>query len=411
MLFLFLRMVITQSLKLVLLLLVLVAAFCFADYVPYTLKSLCYAASLSIKEVLVFVLPLVVFSIVFHSTSKLRGDSAVKTLLLLISMVALSNSASVAVAHFLGSYLSTSATHSIISGAQQNARTLEPLYATFHLPSLISSAKSLALGFTCGIILPAVLGKRSIDLSEKLSNLSVFILDRIFAPVLPIFILGSAFKMESEGALTSLRDNAGVVVYIFASAFLYTTFLYLAGSGFSLRKALGTMKNMLPAVVTGLGTMSSLLTMPVTLTSVKRSIKHPHIADISVPGSVNIHLLGDCFVSVILLPLLVATLGTEAVTTSDYVHFLVYVVLMKFAEAAVAGTGLVLMFPVVEQYLHFSPTMLSLATTLFILLDPLITAVNVFGNGAFSVLFARVHDLLFHQKKKPKRASVSGRIR
>ncbi|WP_041651212.1 cation:dicarboxylate symporter family transporter [Anaplasma centrale] len=403
-------MAIVQSLKLVLLLLVLVAAFCFADAVPYTVKSLCYAASLSIKEILVFVLPLVVFSIVFHSTSKLRGGGAMKTLLLLIAMVGLSNSASVAVAHFLGGYLSTSTTHPVIPD-MQGVHTLEPLYTTFHLPSLISSAKALALGFACGAILPAIVGKRSITLSEKLSDLSVFILNRIFAPVLPVFILGSAFKMESEGALTSLRDNAGVMGYIFASAFLYTVLLYFVGSGFSLRKALKTMKNMLPAVVTGLGTMSSLLTMPVTLAAVKKSTDNPQIADISVPGSVNIHLLGDCFVSVMLLPLLVTTLGTEDVTTYDYVHFLVYVVLMKFAEAAVAGTGLVLMFPVIEQYLHFSPTMLSLAATLFILLDPLITAVNVFGNGAFSVLFARVHDLLFHQKKKPKQAGASGRIR
>ncbi|MCU7612252.1 dicarboxylate/amino acid:cation symporter [Anaplasma capra] len=391
-------MVASQSLKLLLLLLALIGAFCFADIVPYTIRSLCYAASLSIKEVLVFTLPFVVFSVVFHSTSKLRDGSAIKTLILLLTMVTLSNSASVTVAHFLGSYLSSSEIHSVTLSTQ-SGHVLEPLYTTVRFPSPVSSAEALFFGLLCGVILPKILGKRSTDLSEKLYDLSVFILNRIFAPVLPIFILGSAFRMESEGTLAALQDNAEVIAYIFAFTFLYTVCLYFVGSGFSPRTTLKNMRNMLPAVVTGLSTMSSLLTMPVTLAAVKKSTNDSHIADISVPGSVNTHLLGDCFTSVILSSILLAAFGTEVVTTSDYIHFLVYVVLMKFAEAAVAGTGLVLMFPVIEQYLHFSPTMLSLAATLFILLDPLLTAANVFGNGAFSILFIRVHDLLFQQKQ------------
>ncbi|MGN7661077.1 MAG: cation:dicarboxylate symporter family transporter [Anaplasma sp.] len=387
-------MVVGQLLKLFLLLLMLVGAFCFADLVPYAAKSFCYAVSLSIKEVLVFVLPFVVFSIVFHSTSQLRGGSAIKTMSLLIVMVMLSNSLSVGVSYALGSYLADKATHTVVSEVRVS-QVLEPMFRTFQFPSLISSAKALFTGFLCGVVLPPLVGKRATDTSRRLSNASVFVLDKVFTPMLPVFILGFTFKMESDGALDALRSNAEVMVYIFVSAFSYTVFLYWVGNGFSLRRTLNSIRIMIPAVLTGLGTMSSLLTMPTTLAAVKKDTDESNIADISVPGSVNIHLVGDCFFSVILLSLLAATFGTEAaITTSDQIHFLVYVVLMKFAEAAVAGTGLVLMFPIVEQYLHFSPAMLSLSTTLFILLDPLITATNVFGNGAFSILFVRVHRLL-----------------
>ncbi|MGN7678703.1 MAG: cation:dicarboxylate symporter family transporter [Anaplasma sp.] len=397
-------MVIGQLLKLLLLLLVLVGAFCFADLVPYAAKSFCYAVSLSIKEVLVFILPFVVFSIVFHSTSQLRGGSAIKTMSLLIIMVMLSNSLSVGISYALGSYLASKAAHTVVSEVPAS-QVLEPMFRTFQFPSLISSAKALFMGFLCGIVLPPLVGKRAANASKKLSNASVFVLDKVFAPILPIFILGFTFKMESDGALHALRSNAEVMVYIFVSAFSYIVFLYWVGNSCSLRRTLDSIRVMIPAVLTGFSTMSSLLTMPTTLAAVKKNTDDSNVVDISVPGSVNVHLVGDCFFSVILWSLLATTFGTEAtITASDQIHFLVYVVLMKFAEAAVAGTGLVLMFPIIEQYLHFSPAMLSLSTTLFILLDPLITATNVFGNGAFSILFVRIHKLLFGREMKSKEA-------
>ena len=73
--------------------------------------------------------------------------------------------------------------------------------------------------------------------------------------------------------------------------------------------------------------------------------------------------------------------------------FAFYFVLAKFAVAAVPGGGVLVMLPVLEQHLGFNPMMLSLITTLYIIIDPLITSANVMGNGAFAMFFSKVYSL------------------
>ncbi len=43
------------------------------------------------------------------------------------------------------------------------------------------------------------------------------------------------------------------------------------------------------------------------------------------------------------------------------------------------------MIPILESHLGFNGEMISLITALYILFDPVITAANVMGNGAFAM--------------------------
>ena len=386
-----------HSLRFLFLFLLVAAAFLLGDVVPYKIRSFCYALSLSIKEVLVFILPWLVYSILFHSTSNLHGANAVKTSLLLMAMVLISNTTSVGISHLLGMYVVNDIVqHGLVAGAV-NARALAPAYNTFALPQLISCTTAMVLGFLSGVVLPRIFGNYRVQvISKKLYSTSVFALEKAFAPVLPLFIVGFTFKIHSDGALDVLKNNYQIMLCTLVPACTYVLLLYFLGSGFSVKKTATSVRRMLPAALTGFATMSSLLAMPLTLAAVKKNTGNSGVADIAVPGSVNIHLVGDCFFTVVLLLLLASAFGTaELITASDYAHFLLYVVLMKFAEAAVAGTGLLLMFPTMEQYLHFTPVMLSLSTTLYILMDPVITVVNIMGNGAFSAIFIKVNRFLF----------------
>ena len=47
------------------------------------------------------------------------------------------------------------------------------------------------------------------------------------------------------------------------------------------------------------------------------------------------------------------------------------------------------MLPFLEQYLGLHGAMLSMITALYIVCDPIITWVNVLGNGAFAMLIDR----------------------
>ncbi|MBA3284675.1 MAG: cation:dicarboxylase symporter family transporter, partial [Nitrosopumilus sp.] len=95
---------------------------------------------------------------------------------------------------------------------------------------------------------------------------------------------------------------------------------------------------------------------------------------------------------------LMATFERGLPDLSLFLIFACYFVLAKFAVAAVPGGGVLVMLPILERYLDFSPEMLSLITTLYILFDPIITSANILGNGAFAQGFSRIYKYM-NQKR------------
>ena len=147
--------------------------------------------------------------------------------------------------------------------------------------------------------------------------------------------------------------------------------------------------------MTSFSTMSSSVTMPFTLSGTEKNVD-PSIARMVIPSTVNIHLIGDCFTIMILALSVSYSFGVD-VSLMDYMHFFFYFMLAKFAIATVPGGGIIVVLPLLESYLHFSPTMLSLITMLYIIFDPFITSINVTGNGAFAMIFEKVSKMFFGQ--------------
>nr|WP_269077747.1 cation:dicarboxylase symporter family transporter [Rickettsia felis] len=65
----------------------------------------------------------------------------------------------------------------------------------------------------------------------------------------------------------------------------------------------------------------------------------------------------------------------------------------KFSVAAIPGGGIIVMLPILEQYLGFNTNMMSLITALYILFDPVITCANVLGNSAFVKLIDNIYSV------------------
>lgn len=383
---------IIHSAQFVILIVMVISAFCFADLFPYSVRSFSYGVSLAIKEVLVFLLPLIVFGIVFQTVSKLQGTNAIKIILSLIALIMLSNTASMTSAHFVGNFVTSHMSGDFKISVSSGTEALKP-YFTLHLPSYISCLKAVLLGFLCGMILPYVTKGRSSVIANNMGKCSIFVLERIFAPILPIFVTGLVFRMQSENLVGALRSNSEIALYFFFSALLHIILMYIIASGFSIRDAFTKFKSMVPTALFAFTTMSSLISMPLILKTVKKNTQNNAVADVIVPTSLNVHLVGDCFLMIILsLVISVAFHGVGFVSMADYATFLLYFLLTKFAVVSIPGGGILVMLPIFEQYLHYTPTMLSLVTTLYVIFDPVITFLNVLGNGAFSFLFCKVYD-------------------
>ncbi len=374
-----------QNLPIKLMLLILMVSI-FGVHVSADIKSFSLALSLSMKEGLVFVLPVIIFSFLFSSFSKFSGN-IVLFVTALLGVVCVSNFTSTMVGYGIAFLWMPDFSATV---GQMGGKELLPLWS-FALPKYISNEWALFSGFFAGVVASGGGNKRLIAWSEKLKNLSNLFLNKVFVPLVPIFILGFIFKMEYEGSLrvvlTSYSSVLGVLILVYI---VYLFMLYFIGCGFNLQKTITAIRNALPAGLMGFSTMSSAASMLLTFRAGERNTGNEKLVKVVTPTTASIHLVGDSIgVPLIALTILLA-FGYPFPGISEYLVFVLYFILAKFAISAVPGGGMVVMLPYIQKYLGFNDPMLALIMAIYLLFDPIFTSVNVMGNNAFLIIFNKL---------------------
>ncbi len=364
----------------------LIVSICMESILPTVLKSHLYAISLVIKELLVFCLPFIIFSLVTNSIIRL-GHKALKYIVLIIPIICTSN--------FINTMLSYFATKSFIASALnftnivESGGTLAPAY-TINLSPLIPNDIALISGMVMGIFCGIVSNKRTQQFAQCLDLFSRAFF-KYFLPIMPFFIIGTAIKLQSDGILASILEQYLPVLVAFTlTAFGMVAIQLLILSKANIRKMGKYIKNIIPALVTAFGSMSSAAAMPLTIKGAEQNVSDAKNADIIIPTSVNIHLVGDCFFIPMVALAVMVSFGLPLPNISGYLVFALHFILAKFAVAAIPGGGVLVMLPIMQQYLGLNSDMLALVTAIYILFDPIITTCNVSGNSVLAIIFDRI---------------------
>jgi len=366
------------------------------QYIPLEIKSFIYAVSLTIKAFLIFVLPALIFLLLFKTASQL-AKGATKLIFIILFFVVLSNFISTFTSFGVGTLIHKM---ELSFGLPEHKNELEPLWL-LTLPSWISNSTALLLGALIGI-LGAFIKHPVIHTFRMYSDIIVSWILRIFMYIIPVFIAGFIVKLAHDQILyTIVKEYALIFVIVAASQLTYISLLYFAINGFRPKATLTSMKNMLPAAFVGFGAMSSAAAMPLTLIGAEKNAKHKDIAKGCIPATVNIHLIGDCLAIPIFAFAVLKNFSMPEPSLLHYSLFAVFFVLAKFSVAAIPGGGIIVMLPILEGYLGFTPEMLSLITALYILFDPVITTANVLGNGAFSQWIDKFYNFIMKKTKAP----------
>jgi len=188
-----------------------------------------------------------------------------------------------------------------------------------------------------------------------------------------------------------------IVLLIAITNALYITFLYGLFAKFNVKKIFNWLKQMAPASLAGFSTMSSIAAMPITLKAAESMVEAKDKATVRavIPATVNSHLIGDSIAITTMALAMLLAFGQSLPTWPQFWTFAQFFVMAKFSVATIPGGSILAMLPVLEQTLGFTAEMLGFITAVYILFDPLITGMNVFGNGAFA---------LFSTKYLPKAA-------
>lgn len=230
--------------------------------------------------------------------------------------------------------------------------------------------------------------KKAIRISASLKEFITGLFSVIFSYFLPVYILGFLLKAFYEGGISYIYNNFSVVLLIYvAFASTYIASLYVISCKYASIEFLKSLKNIVPAGLTGFMTMSSAATLPVTISSVQNTLNDEKATYLIVPSSVNIHLIGDNIFVVLTAFAILILNGLPLPSFMEFLPFLLFYNIAILASAGIPGGNVLIMVAVLQSYLYFTPEMSKLFITLYILQDSFLTAFNILGNGAFAIFF------------------------
>lgn len=364
----------------------LILSICTESILPSGLKSHLYAISLLIKEILIFFLPFIIFSLVTNSIMKL-GNEALKYVVLIVPLICTSNFINTVLSYFTTKIFINPAWN--FASVAENGDKLAPAFL-LSLPQMVTNDIALASGVILGIIFGIVKNNVTQKIAKCLETFSTKFF-KYLLPLMPFFIIGTAIKLQSDGILASILEQyLPVLVAFIITAFGVILIQLAILSKASIRKMGNYVKNIVPALVTAFGSMSSAAAMPLTVKGAEQNVSDAKNADIIIPTTVNIHLVGDCFFIPMVALAVMVSFGMEMPVFGTYLMFALHFIMAKFAVAAIPGGGVLVMLPIIQQYLGLNADMLALVTAIYILFDPIITTCNVAGNSALAIIFDRI---------------------
>ncbi|MDR0640742.1 MAG: dicarboxylate/amino acid:cation symporter [Holosporales bacterium] len=379
---------------------ILLFSLCFASLLPDVVQSYLYAISLAIKDCLIFSLPFVIFALVFGSMVSL-GDKAMRYVLIIVPLVCCSNFMNTLISYTVS--LKVTDWYGGISALQQHdesvASALSPAFE-FSLKNIISNDLALCAGVILGLLLYFINKNIATTLAGYAGNFTR-VYFKILIPVMPFFIAGTTLKLQHDGVLIQIFEQYLQILIVFiVLAYGFVLLQYLALARFKFNRFIGYLKNILPAIVTAFGSMSSASALPLSIKAAEANVGKKSNAGVIVPSTVNIHLVGDCFFIPMIAIAVMSSFDLEFPTFATYLVFALHFVIAKFAVAAVPGGGVLVMLPVMQKYLGMSSEMLALVTALYVLFDPIITACNVTGNGALAIFFDKITRFFIRSESK-----------
>ncbi len=371
------------------LLAVIASVLLFGNFFSAQGVAACYTFSVIFKELLSFILPSIVFSFVLTGILSFK-KSAPLVLGIMLAMIFCSNGlvalASYAVMNILFPVISCRLQTDILL----SEAVIEPLY-TISLPQPIRSEHALLAAIALGLLFSFVRWPPFERAIFQLKNWIEVLLNAVFIPLLPLYVLGFLLKIRYEGLFVRLMQHYGrAVILIIAVQVADLIGMYILVSGFSFKRALRAINTALPSYLTAFSTMSSTATIPVSIDAAEKNMGNRALASMAMPIMANVHLLGDSISTPILAMMTMLLFKGCLPALGTYLVFVFYFCTTMFAVSGIPGGGILVMIPILKSQLGFTPEMVSIIIALYLLLDSFGTAANVMGDGALVMMVHRV---------------------
>ncbi|MDE6300291.1 MAG: dicarboxylate/amino acid:cation symporter [Muribaculaceae bacterium] len=269
------------------------------------------------------------------------------------------------------------------------ANTLAPFFS-MDIDPMFSVMTALVLAFLLGLGV-ANIGAGALRRGlEEFRDLIRLTIDRIIIPCLPLYIFGIFMSMSISGEVgTVLLTFSKIIVVIFVMHIAVLVIQYVIAWMFTGLNPFRSLKIMMPAYFTALGTQSSAATIPVTLEQTVRMGVDRDIAGFVIPLCATIHMSGSTL-KIVSCALALMILHGIPYSPTLFAGFIAMLAITIIAAPGVPGGAIMASLGLLSSMLGFSQADNALMIALYISMDSFGTACNITGDGAIAQIVGRI---------------------
>lgn len=272
-------------------------------------------------------------------------------------------------------------------GHAEEAEGFEPLF-DMAIDPLTGVMTALVLAFVFGIGITRTNSETLKSFFDEGKAIIEKMIWKIIIPILPFYIASIFAELTADGTVFDTLKTFGLVLLLAVILhWIWLFVLYSVAGTLSGKNPFKLLKNMLPAYFTGLGTMSSAATIPVTVQQTKKNKVSSGIADSAVPLCATIHLAGST-ITIVLCSVAVMVLTNDLSLPSFgmMMPFILMLGVIMIAAPGVPGGAVMASLGLLSTMLGFDETALGLMIGLYMAQDSFGTATNVTGDGAIALI-------------------------
>lgn len=327
-----------------------------------------------------FAIPFIILLYITHGIAGL-GHKSGRIVGTTVSLTYVSTFFAALLAAIVGLHILPSIAHQVAISA--SAAALTP-YFTLTIDPIMSVITALMTAFLFGIGISKTHSHTLEHAALEGKHIMDGLLSHIIVPFLPFYV-GCIFAgLANDGAVSeTLKTFAFVLALAITLHWVWLLILYGIAGLVTGRNPFTLLKNMLPAYMAAIGTMSSTATIPVTLRSVRENKISAAVADFGVPLCATIHICGSVItITTCSIAVMMITPGYVAPTLIGLIPFICMLGLIMIAAPGIPGGGVMASLGLLTSMLGFNETALGLMIALYVAQDSFGTAANVTGDGA-----------------------------
>lgn len=261
-----------------------------------------------------------------------------------------------------------------------------PAFFTLSIPPMLDIMSALVFSFITGLVLASVDRDSLRNVIYDIEDVVTTTVTRVMIPLLPLYIFGIFLKMSWTGeSLPVLKTFVWVIVVLFAMTFLWIIVAFIISGAIAGKNPIVSLKHMLTAYATALGTSSSAATIPVTLECVKKCGVRPDIAGFTVPLCATINIPGSV-IKITACAVTIMLMQGQTPLPGQFLGFVAMLAITAVAAPGVPGGAIMAALGVLSSVLDFGETEQALMIALYVVMDSFGTACNVTCDGAVAML-------------------------